>query len=342
MSENLEHIDAVNLITKRLAKEADERELQLLENWIATDSSNKKLFEEFEKSWQSTDKVKELSQIDIDSEWSRLEAAIDVDVRTSEDHSGNLNLTVRRIEFGRIFKIAAVWILFILSASGIYYIAIQQSYEQIIARAETAEGEFHDGSKITLNRNSSVKYPSDFGEELRKVILEGEAFFEVKRDEKRPFIVDAGPILIEVLGTSFYINANKENNTIVVIVKSGKVGVTTEKDESETIILEAGDQAIFSKNKKTLTKSVNGEVNYLSWKTKKLIFKKKKLIHVVNTLNKVYQGNIFIKDKKIKNCRISVTFNEQSLDEVLNVLKATLDIDITKKESSVELSGEGC
>ncbi|MBL4655706.1 MAG: DUF4974 domain-containing protein, partial [Bacteroidia bacterium] len=73
-----------------------------------------------------------------------------------------------------------------------------------------------------------------------------------------------------------------------------------------------------------------------------LVFKNKKLNAIVKKLNMVYHSNIIIESKEIKNCRVSGTFDNQTLLQILNVLKATLDMEVSKAGSSIILTGEGC
>jgi len=340
MSDNTDHIDNIDLITKVLAGEANVEEVQLLENWKVADPSNRNLFEEYKRSWESVDNVKELAQIDIDTEWSKLESAIGGSVQ--DEKVIPISRTQKPSGIARILKIAAIWLILLLPAGGVYYYFNEMNVERFVAEANSTEGVLPDGSQITLNNNSMLVYEKDYGIENRKVTLEGEAYFNVEPDITKPFIIDAGPVLIEVLGTSFYVNANENSKDIEVIVESGEVNVFKKSNISEKLILEAGSKGIFSKESETLTKTANDDENYLSWKTKKLVFRNKKLNAIVKKLNMVYHSNIVIESKEIKNCRVSGTFDHQTLRQILNVLKATLDIEVNNDGSSIILKGEGC
>ncbi|RLD78152.1 MAG: hypothetical protein DRJ10_10795 [Bacteroidetes bacterium] len=87
---------------------------------------------------------------------------------------------------------------------------------------------------------------------------------------------------------------------------------------------------------------MNEDVNYLSWKTKKLIFEKAELQDIVKTLNKTYNAHIVLKNSSIKKCTLTNTFNEQSLESILLVLEATLELKIKKKGMVYEISGTAC
>ncbi len=332
MEEFTEHSSMINLITRFLAHETNAEEAQQLQDWIAKDPENKRLFEEYRQSWDATGQAKQLYRLDLEAEWERMETVI--------DEGEEKIVPIQRNPMQMITRIAAVILVAIIGFGGIYF-WIQQSQNTIVAAAEVNEETLPDGSYIALNRNSALTFTKSFGEKHRKVRLLGEAFFEVKKDTTKPFIIDAGPVLIEVLGTSFYVNANDASDDIEVVVSTGKVSVVDKKNKKR-IILDPGNRGVFSKSAKTLNKTAVKDVNYLAWKTRKMIFKNKRLQHIVNTLNKVYNKPITITAKHMRNCRLTVTFDQQSLDEILTVLEATMDLTVDRQESGITISGEGC
>ncbi|MBL4655699.1 MAG: FecR domain-containing protein, partial [Bacteroidia bacterium] len=253
MGDNTDHIDNIDLITKVLAGEANEEEVQLLQNWKAADPSNRTLFEEYKRSWESVDNIKELSKIDLDKEWTKLESAIGDNVQ--DEKVIPISHTPKPSGISRVLKIAAILLIMLLPAGGVYYYITEMNVERFIAEANSTEGVLPDGSKIALNSNSMLEYEKDYGKETRKVTLEGEAYFEVEPDRAKPSIIDAGPVLIEVLGTSFYVNAIETSKDIEVIVESGEVSICKKSNTTEKLILEAGSKGVFSIESKTLTKT---------------------------------------------------------------------------------------
>ena len=122
----------------------------------------------------------------------------------------------------------------------------------------------------------------------------------------------------------------------------GVLGVVGYDKPSEKVILHPGEKAEFSKIAQTITKSTNEDENYMAWKTKKMVFNDEKLADIIQMLNKVYRSDIRLKNNNMADCRVTASFDNQSLDAVLNVLKATVDLNINKTGSSIELSGNGC
>lgn len=176
----------------------------------------------------------------------------------------------------------------------------------------------------------------------RAVKLQGEAFFTVEHNPEKPFIINTGQLKIEVIGTSFNVNAKSEKGDVEVIVETGIVKIYTKKDKSDSVMLYAGDKALFNHTEKDIQKKLNENINYLAWKTKKLIFECDELQNIVNTLNETYNASIVIKNPSIKECVLTNTFENQSLESILKVLEATLDLQVKKKGEVYEISGGGC
>ncbi|MCK4663423.1 MAG: FecR domain-containing protein [Bacteroidales bacterium] len=327
----------VKLISLYLSGEANKEEISLLNNWISEDIANKNLFAQYKKAWESIDKIKDVPIIDINLEWEKIKEKI-----STKNKIIKLEKTEKHSFVNILTKIAAIFILALLTTSGTYFLINNLKYQKLIASDTILKQTLPDNSVVTLNYNSTLKYPKKFVKKKRIVTLTGEAYFNVSSDKTKAFIIHAGEIDVEVLGTSFYINANKESDKIEVIVNTGKVAVSNKKDKSINTVLKPGNKCTFSKSTNTLIKSTNKDNNYLSWKTKRMSFKNEKLLDIINTLNKTYNSNIIIKTEAIKNCRVTATFDNQSLDAVLEILKSTLDLEIEKTDTSIILSGEEC
>jgi len=330
-----DHLNHIILITKYLTKEASQEELRSFESWMNADKANKKIFDEYEKAWKDAEHVKTYLIINTDDEWKKFQSILkEKNIPFSEKKPA-----VRSFLYYSA-RVAAVMIIGILTGLGIYFLTDKMNKVQLITQAGSKEVQLNDGSVVTLNANTKLKYPLHFRGRSRKVTLRGEAYFSVHPDQTKPFIIDMGDAKVEVVGTSFNIKAYGKSNNIEVTVNSGTVVFSG--SDNEKIILKAGEKGIYFKNLNQLTKLNNDNFNYLSWKTKKLIFQNNSLSDIVNTLNDVYHANIVLSDEHLIKCRVTSSFDNQTLDEVLSVLKATLDLKICKTESSILISGEGC
>ncbi len=220
-----------------------------------------------------------------------------------------------------------------------------------------------DGSKIWLNKNATVSYSNDFGTfettQKRNLKLEGEAFFDIARDEKHPFTIDIeGKAEVEVLGTSF--NINPSNKKIEVTVASGKVRFknnsiakndNTDSSEQTSILLTKGEKGILYDKTKNRPDSLptlvrferNDDVNYLAWLNHRLVFENMQMQEVVNKVENYYNIRLKLENPNLKECRFTGTFDQTPLNDVLETLSFGANLQIKKSDSTTYLlSGSGC
>ena len=338
MNTNNTYRDIEGLITRHLSGEILKAEQEALDLWLSEKLENRKVFEEFEKVWKKAKDAKPVEKVDVNAAWQRFENAI-----TNKEENEIPTGKVIGLFSRKVSRIAAVIILLI--ATGLTFYLYNRLSNPEIHLATTATEikviELPDGTKVTLNGNSTFDYRKKLGKQKRKVHLEGEAYFEVARDETRPFIIKTNETSVTVLGTKFNVNTHYKNESVEVVVNSGKVAFETRKGNHQ-VILEKGDRGEYSKKGKTIVKSANEDPNFLAWKTKNLIFENRTLEYIVSTLNHVYNVNIQIKNSEISNCRMTAIFNNQPLDEVLEVITLALDLEIAKTKEGLVLSGDGC
>ncbi len=160
-----------------------------------------------------------------------------------------------------------------------------------------------DGSEVWLNSNSSLHYPVTFSNNQRVVHLVGEAFFDVKRDEKRPFIVKTSNELeIKVLGTSFNVNAYSEKKDVSTVLVDGKVALN---HNNNTTVLEPGKLGLFSaESGKVEVRSVDTNI-YTSWKEGEFVFENETIETIINRLRLWYEFNVKYENERIKEARFS-------------------------------------
>lgn len=158
--------------------------------------------------------------------------------------------------------------------------------------------------------------------------MTGKAFFQVKRNEARPFSVHTAMTEVTVLGTSFQISEQPGMTEVDVV--TGKVRFAAGK-EPEPVILTAGMSASYSNEKKEIDILKEENPNHLSWKTKQLRFNDTPLEKVIRDLNEYYQVEITNKVDS-PDSRLTATFNDLPLDEVLLVINQTLDIRLVPRK----------
>lgn len=345
----------IDLITRYFSNESTGSENEILAEWLKSNPENLKLFKEYQKTWQLLEQAR-IEQINVDAAWEKLAGKILEVQETPEIHQQSVNFIVQRekvfrsrfinrnlhFHYQRVINIAAVIFLIAIPAFILLMYLIQPASKKLFATTGIIESKLADGTSVTLNTGSILEYPSRFIGSKRDVMLTGEAWFEVSHDKTRPFIISNGKVRIEVLGTSFYVNTMNSSGNIEVILSNGKVALYYNDKPSVQVLLTPGEKAEILKEKENISKSSNDNENFLAWKTKILVFNDDPMSEIIRELNKDYHANIVLANNNISNCRITATFNNQSLESILNVLKSTVNLTIRTKGSEIEISGDGC
>jgi ferric-dicitrate binding protein FerR (iron transport regulator) len=346
----------IDLISRYFSNESTGSENEILVEWLKSDPENLNLFKEYQKTWELFEKARIEKQIDVDAEWEKLAGKIQEtqETRVIHQQSGSadrqhgkrirqkfINRTLH-LNYQRIIKMAAVILLIAVPAFLLLRYLMQSESTKLNASSGIIERKLADGTSVTLNMGSILEYPSRFNGVTREVILTGEAWFEVAHDKTKPFIISYGKARIQVLGTSFYVNTKNANGNIDVILTKGKVALYYNDRPSVQVLLAPGEKAEILNEQEMISKSSNDNENFLSWKTKIFVFNDEPLGEIIQALNKVYHANIKVTNNTISNCRITVTFDNQSLESILNVLKSTVNLTIRYKGSEIEISGDGC
>jgi len=188
-----------------------------------------------------------------------------------------------------------------------------------------------DGTKIWLNALSKIKYPVRFGNNERRVIITGEAYFEVAKDEKIPFIVETNYYDVKVLGTKFNVNAYQDENVVATTLISGLISIPSA--DGPATIVEPGEQYKFNKeSKKASIESVNTEL-FVSWINNNLLMDQMKLEDVFKILTRRYEIDTFFTEEGLKYETFSGLV---PLNDSLNII-----LDQISKVSNVEFRIEG-
>lgn len=266
----------------------------------------------------------------------------------SEDHQREFRQLKRRIELGskrykygvfdprqaiqkvkfpakmRYLRILPVAASIIVLISSVLWFWNKSSLQETVLLSRTGETKVFylpDSSRVTLTGDSRLTYNTQFGKTNRELSLRGEAFFQVKRDTSKPFIVETSLIQVEVLGTSFQVIAQKLQAEVAV--EKGRVKITTQ-DKKQESILETGMFVKYGKKDRKLiisTKEDKGEQQILK-------FDNAPLSEVIETLNEYYDSHVTL-PADYATLRITVVFKEVSLEEAIEIINRTLDIQLT-------------
>lgn len=197
----------------------------------------------------------------------------------------------------------------------------------------TTKIELPDGSKVTLNKNTELSYLKSYNKETREVNLKGEAYFELAHNDDLTFVINIsdGTKIQEVLPAAFNVNTN--NGSIVVDVQRGAVALLSPYNLLGHAVLDKGERGVLSVNNLSETKST--QQNYLSWKTGILTYFKTPLEEVISDLSKHYDTTIVLKDSSLKSSKLTGLFNRKTLDEVLEKLKLSLNVNYLYEDGRI-------
>jgi transmembrane sensor len=227
----------------------------------------------------------------------------------------------------------------------------KESFTIVLAKNSIQKIQLHDGSMITLQPGSEVRYPTKFGD-TREVYLSGDAFFDVAKDPRRPFLVYANEITTKVLGTSFRIRANRDEKEIIVAVKTGKVSVRASQEKSiasaatnPEITLTPNQQAVYKRNEQVVVKEIVKEPEVIvSQPTAKNSYVNASVIGILKTLSDSYGLKIKYESEALSDCTLtSDTIDGEGLFEQLEIICNALGGTYTmESDASIVIDASGC
>jgi transmembrane sensor len=241
-------------------------------------------------------------------------------------------------------RVAAILIIpLLLSFLAYFYFqskpsAIPVSYAEIqCPMGVRTKFQLPDGSTGYLNSGSTLKYPVQFVSE-RKVELTGEAFFDVVHNAEKPFHVNTKNLDIKVLGTTFNVIANEDEQTEEIILQTGKVDVSSKTGE-QLAVMKPNEQLSLNIEKQTVTKNEVEASQYTSWKEGKLVFRNEDMQQVARRLSRWYNVEVIIDDRMLDAYTFHATFADEPLDEVLKLLSITTPLSFNEVERESNQQG---
>lgn len=325
------------LLTRYLSGNISDSEKELVNSWIKESSENEDVFNEYLRSWESISLLKEMEQFNSFEALRRVNSKIE------------LRKPLRLI--GYLQRAAAILILPIIIYS--VYVTFEKrttetvSAKEVIQKITTKPGMFAqfmlaDGTKVWLNSGSELTFPVAFKGKKREVNLKGEAFFEVKENKKQPFKVVTSNLNIEVLGTSFNVMDHIEDSHSEVVLVHGKVALSTYKGDhyQDLGMLYPNQKAeINKKTHRVFTDSVDIK-KYIAWREGYLVFRDDSMDEVANRMGRWFNVEIILNSQELRNYRFQATFKNESLIQVLNLLKLSSPIDYKISDRKLLANGE--
>lgn len=234
-----------------------------------------------------------------------------------------------------------VFSISITSSDGSFKYFLFGSEQVIAGTGEVKQVKLSDGSLVTLNANSSIRFKKVFSGNTRDVTLEGEAYFQVSPDKKKPFLIHSDELITKVVGTSFNIAAYRKLKDIKVTVATGSVQVN--QGNRLVALLSPGTQVIFNKQSNNSQYKKVNQADYTSWRNGELIFKQATFQEIAVTLKQVYDYDLIVRNQHLNNSRITSRFQKSMpLGNVLNILTAVSCSNYTIQGKQIFIEGKGC
>ena len=336
MEEENKHID--ELIANYLTEGLDKNALDELKTWIAASAENQQYFIRQREIWFSAVSREAASVYDKDKAFENF--------RNRVESQKEIQSTSRRgFSLSALWRYAAV-VAIIIAVGCISYwqgeVNVKDTFADISVEAPLGSKTklyLPDGTLVWLNAGSRMTYSQGFGVDNRKVELEGEGYFEVKRNEKIPFFVKTKDLQLQVLGTKFNFRDYPEDHEVVVSLLEGKVGLNNLLREEKEAVLSPDERAVLNKANGLLTVESVIASNASQWTDGYLFFDEELLPDIAKELERSYNVKIHIANDSLKTFRFYGNFvrREQSIQEVLEALASTEKMQYKIEERNITI-----
>ena len=198
-----------------------------------------------------------------------------------------------------------------------------------------------DGTVVNMNAGSSLKYPVQFiNGHNREVVLEGEAFFDVTKDKKHPFIVKTRGVDVRVLGTKFNVSSYKEDAEINTVLVEGSVSLSSAAKSNEKAMLVPGEKGTWNNQKRAIAVEKVDTRIYTEWMSGELVFRKTAFKDIIKKLERSYNVTIENNNKELLDKRFNASFNKdiETIDQVLVAMSKIQDFSYKKEGKLIKIN----
>lgn len=312
----MEEKESYLLITRYLSQQTTTEESGRLADWIAASAANEQLFYQIKAVWQAAEPAAHQEKVSgalkqLKNRIAAAEATVAVQ-------------PLRRVKW----YAAAASLVAALLISGIGYSYYTKNHTASFMQQVTLAGQkktfkLEDGTLVHLAPQSSLQYPAVMEAGQRTVILKGEAYFEVTKNPHRPFIVHTTALDVQVLGTHFNVKSYKSTNLTTVSLLEGKVKVTLSEEEGrDEYLLRPGQEISFNHLNHRVYQHEFDVISATGWMTNTLVFKNDRLADAAEKMEKIYGIRIVFADAATADTRLYASFENESLINVLETIKA--------------------
>ncbi|WP_200978266.1 FecR family protein [Echinicola sp. 20G] len=306
-----------------IQKKTDVKDNELIQQWLEESEENVNLFLKLKKLYEEEDHPDYLPKNEIEDQWLKLEEGIEKKGVRSNRYKWLMGAA------------ASVLILVAFSVFWRYGLPPEGPQKESMYQTNTGERKsvmLADGTLVWLNAGSKLVVSNDFGQEDRKVTLEGEAWFDVKKNAKKSFVVKAGDIKVKVYGTQFNINAYEWNPTISTSLEEGSISYSD--GMSGELFIAPGEQVIFHKVERSTTLKRFNTMDHIAWKSNKLVLKGVPLSLAVRKIENFYGIQLHADSQLADGDLITMTIENDSPQEIVDLLNTITTNQFTMKNYS--------
>lgn len=327
-----------DVLVKYLLGEATTTEADEVMDWVNASDTNRKYFDQFKLIWDESKKLEGKTTIGTDEAWGRFMQRVEREEQGGGKAQRGAESGVRDEHKGRTIqlhglswmKAAAILVMLVGSGWLIYTFTGGAGGGQMLAQSfdRVQSYTLPDGSMVTLNKHSELSYPAHFDGNSRSVVLKGEAFFNITPNKSKPFIIDAGNSSVTVVGTTFNVKSREEVTEVIV-----ETGIVEVMKKQNAVRLQPGQKATVTKdNEAPVTENITDEL-YNYYRTNEFVCNATPLYKMVATLNEAYNTDIVIAGDRLKTLPLSVTFHNESLENILKVIGETFKTHLIVEKS---------
>jgi transmembrane sensor len=313
------------LITRYLTGEASPIEIVELQKWLDASKDNLLYFQQLKNIWDNSEHYTDEKMIDVEKAFNMINKRI-----IFKSSVTNFWYYWKKIAAVLLIPLVLGNLLYFSFCAKNYSKNQEPIYNELFAAFGTRSAlKLSDGTSVWLNSGSSIKYPDRFIGNNRTVFLKGEAYFEVESDLNKPFIVETSSLSVKATGTKFNVSGYASDDEAEVTLVSGKVEVSLTDDKKNIKSSKLDINQHFSFNKVNGTTSIINEdtYKYISWKDGKLVFRNEPLSQVVKKMSQVFNIDIELQGSSLQDFSYRATFQDESLAEILKLLKMSSPID---------------
>jgi len=321
----------IDLLIHYISGETTAEENITVKTWCAQHINNQQQLDELRQVWEMSAMDQDPAVADTAKSLLRFKKKV------AAQQTSNLILAKKTYPWKYWMQAAAIF-------AGIpliiwFYVIQTKSGEDLLVNttSKTETTQLSDGSIVVLNKNSSLKFPETFSGGTRTVSLnKGEAFFKISHDTQKPFYVLVNGIQIKVVGTAF--NVKVKGKQTEIIVESGKVKVSKNRDQ---VLLAPQESITINPSGLRFVKEKHTDLLYNYYRSKKFIANGTPLYKLAEVLEEAYGVQISFDNNRIKNLPMSTTFEDESLDDILNVIAKTFNLKVNKNGTHISFKIAG-